>query len=76
MSFPVNPKNGLVHKHRNGLTYVYNKEACTWDIVHDDMTPVAGFTPRKTRKESKALNPAKPTIDTNAINMGVSNELS
>ena len=76
MSFPVNPKNGLVYKHRNGLAYVYNKESSTWDLVHDDMTPIAGFTPRKTRKESKALNAAQPTIDTNAINMGVSNELS
>jgi len=76
MSFPVNPKNGLVHKHRNGLTYVYNKESSSWDIVHDDMTPVAGFTPRKTRKAPRALKHPSPTLNTNAEILEVSNELS
>ena len=76
MSFPVNPKNGLVHKHRNGLTYVFNKEASTWDIIHDDVTPIAGFTPRKTRKAPKALKQPSPTLDTTAHTLEVSDELS
>ena len=77
MSFPVNPKNGLIYKHKNGLTYVYVERTKTWDMVHDDMTPLVGApTPKLRKKPRRALNPAPPTINTNAKNMGVSNELS
>ena len=77
MSFPTNPKHGLVHKHKNGYTYVYNSDANSWDKLQGDITPVVSQKPtRKTRKAPKSLKPAKPTINVNALNMGVSNELS
>ena len=73
MSFPVNPKHGLVHK-QNGYTYVYDSEAICWDKLNDtEMTPVVS-PERKTRKAPKALKQAPPTIDIKA--QGVSDVLS
>jgi hypothetical protein len=73
MSFPVNPKDGLIYNHRNGLTYVYSKGTSCWDIVHDNMTPVAG-APR--RKPSPTLKVPSPTLEINAETLEVDNELS
>ena len=73
MSFPVNPKHGLVHK-QNGYTYVYDSTTNCWDKLNDtELTPVVG-QPRKTRKTPKALKQAPPTIDINV--QGVSDVLS
>ena len=47
MSFPTNPKHGLVHKHKNGYTYVYNSDANSWDKLQGDMTPVVSKQPTR-----------------------------
>ena len=76
MSFPTDPKDGLVHKHKNGYSYVFNADSCSWDIIHDDIVPVVGPVPRKTRKAPRALKEAQPTINIDALTIGVSDELS
>ena len=74
MSFPVNPKNGLIYKHRNGLTYVFTADTGSWDILHEEMTPVAGVAKRTTRGSKPALKPAPATVTTNATTTEVINE--
>lgn len=46
MTFPVNPKDGRIFKHSNGLTYVYEAATKAWDICHD-MVPMTVMQPER-----------------------------